>query len=109
MQPDAPDWAGGSYTRSGSSCVNINLGWGPDDDWVDNPGYGPSSYTRYVNGSSQGTQSANYPNNVTWNSGYDLSSGQTISFDFVANFSGGIQSLPLEKSWLCSNGSMIEQ
>lgn len=106
---EPPVWVSGTYNRSGSSCNNINLTWDSNNDWADNPGFGPTTYTRYRNGVSQGTQSANYPNNVSWSTGTSLSSGQTVVFEFVANFSGGLTSMPLWKSWTCSNGNMVAQ
>ncbi|MEX2162441.1 MAG: TadE/TadG family type IV pilus assembly protein [Anaerolineales bacterium] len=105
----APVWIGGTYYPSGGDCNNLTLNWDSNNTWATNPGFGPSTYTRYVNGISYGTQSANYPNTVTWNSGIDVLNGQTIVFEWVANFSGGLTSMPLWKSWRCSNGSMDPQ
>jgi hypothetical protein len=89
--------------------LNINLSWDASSSWSTYPGFGNSTYDRYVNGSFNSSVAGNYPNNVTWNSGIDLVSGQSISFDFIAVFSGGLESDPLHKAWLCSNGSMIAQ
>lgn len=102
-------WQGGTYTISGSRCINLNFTWDANGAWSSNPGFGPSSYGRYLNGSFYGNQSANYPNDVTWNSGFDLNSGQTVTLEIIANFSGGLESEAMEKSWRCSNGNMIPQ
>jgi Flp pilus assembly protein TadG len=107
IQP--PVWVGGTYYPSGGNCNNLVFNWDSNNNWASNPGFGPTTYTRYVNGVSYGTQSANYPNTVTWNSGIDVSNGQTIVIQWVANFSGGLTSMPLWKSWRCSNGSMAPQ
>lgn len=89
--------------------MNLVLRWGPNSSWTSNPGYGPSTYDRYINGNYYGGQSANYPNIVSWSSGFDVYDNQTVVIEWIAQFSGGIESLTLTKSWLCSNGSMIAQ
>lgn len=107
--PAAPVWDSGTYTGSGDNCMDLVLRWEPSSSWTTNPGYGPSTYDRYINSNYQGAQAANYPNIVSWSSGFDVFDNQTVVIQWIAQFSGGISSQTLTKSWLCNDGDMISQ
>jgi hypothetical protein len=109
IPPAAPVWDGGTYTRSGDNCMNLVLRWGPNSAWTSNPGFGPTTYDRYINSNYQGAQAANYPNVVSWSSGFDVLDNETVVVQWIARFSGGISSHTLTKTWLCNNGDMIQQ
>jgi hypothetical protein len=90
--------------------MNLIFNWDANNSWGStNPGYGNSTYERYFNGSFYGSVSGNYPNTVNWNSGIDVYDNQYGTLEIYAEFSGGITSLAMERSWRCVNGSMIVQ
>lgn len=93
-----------NWTRSGYSCLNISITWDANNAWATYPGFGPTSYQRYRNGNTVGTVPANYPNNVTWNTGDSLSHGQSNFYAVEALFSGGLVSDQLSGTLTCYYG-----
>jgi hypothetical protein len=90
-------------------CTNVEITWGPNPAWPTNPGFGPDTYLRSINGSAAGSQVADYPNDVSWMPGtVDLN--DFVTYGFVATFSGAPNSVQLTKTFQCTlPGGMVEQ
>jgi hypothetical protein len=88
-----------------NNCFAVVLKWAPNaTPWETYPAFGPTWYEIDLDSTPAATITADYPNDVTWDSGDMIPDGEIFQYDIFGLFSGPLKSAPLTKHLRCTTG-----
>jgi hypothetical protein len=107
--PPPPEYVTVSWNKQGSKCQWPTITVDSNSAWASNPGYGPSNYQVFKDGSAADWINTNYPGSVTWNSWDTLNHNQTRSYGFQGIFNWPLRSEMLTVTFKCVHGNLVQQ